>query len=87
MEVLKTVTMVTALFLVCITMNHIPGVATFIVPDATATGLNLNLFYVAYYYKIVFDLISSSLNIFFYLHTSSRYRKTFNDIFRKATVS
>ncbi|XP_005099820.1 probable G-protein coupled receptor B0563.6 [Aplysia californica] len=77
-EVVSTVTSITAIYLAG---SHIPAIATVSVPGLSLSGSNSHLFYTLYYCKYFMDSLSSSVNIFFYLRLSSRYKAAFFHIY------
>ncbi|XP_005109356.1 thyrotropin-releasing hormone receptor-like [Aplysia californica] len=83
LEVFKTVTMVTAIYLLCLIGGHTPGFAMLFFPGVSITGVNSNLFLVMYTFKYVFDAVNSSVNFLFYIHISSKFNATFNSLYSR----
>ncbi|XP_005103845.1 uncharacterized protein LOC101853334 [Aplysia californica] len=80
-EVFQTVTMVTAIYLVCQVGGHTPGFATLFFPGVSVSGLNKNLSLVMYTFKFFFDAVNSSVNFIFYIRISSRFKAAFSSIY------
>ncbi|KAH9488051.1 hypothetical protein Btru_065415 [Bulinus truncatus] len=81
LEICKTVTAITALYLACLIGSHLPALAVLSVPGMTQDGENRLLYGVIYTLRFDVDAMSSSLNMFFYYKTSSKYRRTYSTMF------
>ncbi|XP_005109355.1 uncharacterized protein LOC101859671 [Aplysia californica] len=83
LEVFKTVTMVTTIYLVCLIGGHTPGFAMLFFPGVTLSGVNENLFLVMYTFKYFFDAVNSSVNFLFYIWISSKFKATFHSLYSR----
>ncbi|KAK0040034.1 growth hormone secretagogue receptor type 1 [Biomphalaria pfeifferi] len=79
-ETVKMVASVTCCLLVCLACFQIPGLAMYAIPEFSLTGYNKDIFQVFYTFKFILDTLSASINFFFYVNQSSRFRKTYNSI-------
>ncbi|CAG5120798.1 unnamed protein product [Candidula unifasciata] len=80
-EVIKMVSTITGVYLVCLSGSHVPGMCICFIPEMYLNGVNSALFHLAYSLKYLFDGINSSVNFFFYFRLSRKYRDTFCKLF------
>ncbi|KAH9508912.1 hypothetical protein Btru_050462 [Bulinus truncatus] len=81
-ETVRVVLSVTVLFLICLAMSHFPGLAMYVIPEFSLDGYNRGLFHLCYTFKFNLDALNASVNFFFYLKQSSKFRKTCYSLFR-----
>ncbi|KAK0065680.1 G-protein coupled receptor [Biomphalaria pfeifferi] len=82
LELTKTVTVITTLYLICLLCSQLPAMTVFSLPGMSETGENKYLYQIVYTLRFDMEAMHSSLNLFFYLKLSSKYREVFYSIFR-----
>lgn len=82
LEVIKMVVLITGLFLICVSMSQIPGLVLLQFEGVNSNGLNKNLYNIVYCFKMMSDLVNSSLNYFFYVRVSTRYKQAHAQVFQ-----
>ncbi|KAK0065674.1 growth hormone secretagogue receptor type 1 [Biomphalaria pfeifferi] len=81
LEVSKTVTVITTMYIVTFVCGQLTAMTAFALPEVTMEGTNEHLYYVVYALRFDTDAFHASVNMFFYLKMSSKYREVFNTIF------
>ncbi|CAL1529014.1 unnamed protein product, partial [Lymnaea stagnalis] len=80
----KTINMVVAIAIVFIVFNApsvILKLTGYVLPGFGVIGVYTNYFFVTWSFAYLFESISSSVDILFYYRMSSKYRKTFHEVF------
>lgn len=86
LEISRTVSAITGIYLVCLSASHVPALAVLSLPGMTINGVNSGLFSLMFALKYFFDGLNSAIDLFFYVRMNTKYRKTFYNLFtRKST--
>ncbi|KAI8770964.1 growth hormone secretagogue receptor type 1 [Biomphalaria glabrata] len=80
-EAVKVIASVAMLFLACLSFSHIPGLAMYMIPQFSLDGYNKDLFQLFYSFKFNLDALNASINFFFYVKQSTKYRQTLFKLF------
>ncbi|KAK0065672.1 G-protein coupled receptor [Biomphalaria pfeifferi] len=81
LEMTKTVTVITSMYVISLVCSQICSIAFFTFPEVYFIGLNRYLYDVIYSIRYDIEAMHSTTNMFFYFKMSSRYREMFNLIF------
>ncbi|CAL1543375.1 unnamed protein product, partial [Lymnaea stagnalis] len=75
------VVLVAGVMVVCYTPTVVLSLVSTFVPDFSVAGRQVNVFHATWSIGYLLGVINASVNIFIYYKMSSKYRKTFNDLF------
>ncbi|GFS05382.1 growth hormone secretagogue receptor type 1 [Elysia marginata] len=86
-RVIKMVTSISTIFIVCFFPVTIIFIGIMAVPGLGLVGRYSNMFHVTCSFGFALETINSSVNLFVYLKMSSKFKATFDSVFRKRTLS
>ncbi|KAK6979904.1 G-protein coupled receptor [Biomphalaria glabrata] len=81
LEITKTVTVITSMYVISLICSQICSIAFFTFPEVYLIGLNRYLYDVIYSIRYDIEAMHSTTNMFFYFKMSSRYREMFHLLF------
>lgn len=79
-KVMKMVTLIATIFIVCYLPAAVNFVAMTCAPEFSFTGRFVNLFFISWSVTMFLETVCSSVNIFVYYNMSSKFKTTFKQI-------
>lgn len=86
-KVVKMITVISSVFIICFFPNSVVFVAMALVPDYNIDGKYRNIFIASFSYCFILESISSSINIFLYYKMSTKFRDAFTLLFRRCKTT
>lgn len=78
---INMVVLIATVTIICYVPGTVISIVTYIVPEFSITGSYVNIFMATWSFAFVFEASNSSVNIFLYYKMSSKYRRSFNQLF------
>lgn len=80
---MSMVVLIASILIVCYTPGVISSLITFCEPQFSMGGRFYNMYYILWSFAFLLETANSSVNIFLYLKMSTKYRRTFYNLFLK----
>lgn len=80
-KTVNMVIMIAIVLIICYSPGILISTGMFVDSEFSVIGREINIFMVTWSFAFLFEAINSSVNIFMYYKLSSKYRRTFHDIF------
>ncbi|CAL1543382.1 unnamed protein product [Lymnaea stagnalis] len=82
-KTINMIILIALILIVCYTPGIILSMVTVFEPEFSIIGKYVNLFFAIWSFGFLFETINSSVNIFLFYKMSSKYRRSFNEMFSR----